>query len=73
MKARPTRLLAVTPELAARIRDVEEALAIHVPGRDSSANVELPKLRLADVVLQQVRKATPAKARLRPSTRRRRA
>lgn len=73
MKARPTRQLAVTPEIAARIRDVEEALAIYVPGHESSDVIDLPKLRLADVVLQQVRKATPAKARLRASTRRRRA
>lgn len=56
--------IELTTDIRERLRAVQEALAVHVPGRDSSASVDVPKLELADAVLQQLGKLRPAKAAL---------
>lgn len=48
------RKLELTDEMQRRIRAVEDALAVHVPGRESSDVVDIPKLQLADALLDAI-------------------
>lgn len=59
--------LELTDDLRARIRAVEDALAVHVPGRESSAVVDIPKLKLADLLLEEARRQALQMQKLRPA------
>jgi hypothetical protein len=52
----------LTDEIQRRVRAVEDALAVHVPGRESSDVIDIPKLQLADALLEAI--AAQSEARL---------
>lgn len=48
------KTLTLTPEILAALADVRRAERVYVPGRDSAAVVEIPKIDLADAVLDAI-------------------
>ncbi|HZR25278.1 MAG TPA: hypothetical protein VFA59_16905 [Vicinamibacterales bacterium] len=47
--------LPFTRQVRAALAEITAAERVHVPGRDPSSQLELPKLALADAVLDAVR------------------